>query len=213
MPQLNDKNVLSKRDLRAHHTERSVRVYQAFSDAIAAPSLKAGKFVSPFSRNRMTWIKPSFLWMMYRSGWARKIGQTRVLAIDLDPKGFEWFLRNSCLSCFDPNVYSSKSEWKKCKSSSCVTIQWDPDRSLTLEKMDCRTIQIGLKAEALNQYLDKWILRISDVSDLCVTIHRLKLTSRISDALCLLPKETRYEVAPDIGAKIGLSPVPYAPGS
>jgi len=25
--------------------------------------------------NRMTWIKPNFLWMMYRSGWASKKNQ------------------------------------------------------------------------------------------------------------------------------------------
>ncbi|WP_422570328.1 DUF4291 family protein, partial [Erwinia billingiae] len=29
----------------------------------------------------MTWIKPSFLWMMYRSGWGMKDpGQKRILA-------------------------------------------------------------------------------------------------------------------------------------
>lgn len=33
---------------------------------------------------RMTWIKPSFLWMMYRAGWGFKDkGQRRVLAIDI----------------------------------------------------------------------------------------------------------------------------------
>ncbi|WP_141653813.1 DUF4291 family protein, partial [Erwinia billingiae] len=32
-----------------------------------------GTFASPpFSMTRMTWIKPSFLWMMYRSGWGMK---------------------------------------------------------------------------------------------------------------------------------------------
>ncbi|WP_209018579.1 DUF4291 family protein [Endobacterium cereale] len=32
-------------------------------------ALDKGKFGPPtFSLNRMTWIKPSFLWMMYRCG-------------------------------------------------------------------------------------------------------------------------------------------------
>ncbi len=39
--------------------------------------------------NRMTWIKPNFLWMMYRSGWAVKKNQERILAIKLTKKGFE----------------------------------------------------------------------------------------------------------------------------
>lgn len=42
----------------------------------------------------MTWLEPSFLWMMYRSGCAQKEGQERVLAIDVTRSGFEWALRN-----------------------------------------------------------------------------------------------------------------------
>ena len=36
-----------------------------------------------YSTTRMTWIKPNFLWMMYRSGWAEKKGQENILAIYL----------------------------------------------------------------------------------------------------------------------------------
>ncbi len=50
---------------------------------------------------RMTWIKPSFLWMMYRSGWATKPGQERVLAVELLRSGFEQALSEACLSSFD----------------------------------------------------------------------------------------------------------------
>ncbi|XVQ86939.1 DUF4291 family protein [Microbispora siamensis] len=57
--------------------------YQAYDPATAAPAVAARRFVPPFKRERMTWIKPSFLWMMYRCGWATKPGQTRVLAIDI----------------------------------------------------------------------------------------------------------------------------------
>jgi hypothetical protein len=44
-------------------------VYQAYSPHIAHAAIAAGTFVTPFKQGRMTWIKPSFLWMMYRSGW------------------------------------------------------------------------------------------------------------------------------------------------
>jgi len=40
----------------------------------------------------MTWIKPSFLWMMYRSGWATKPGQEHILATQITRDGFEWAL-------------------------------------------------------------------------------------------------------------------------
>ncbi|MFT5999906.1 MAG: hypothetical protein ACI81P_002365 [Neolewinella sp.] len=31
-----------------------------------------------FSYQRMSWIKPNFLWMMYRCGWAKKQDQERL---------------------------------------------------------------------------------------------------------------------------------------
>jgi hypothetical protein len=59
-----------ERLIRAAYTADTITVYQAYSPEIAEPAAAAGTFVSPFSRDRMTWIKPSFGWMMYLSGWA-----------------------------------------------------------------------------------------------------------------------------------------------
>jgi len=56
------------RQIRALFSARTVTVYQAYAPEIADPALVAGTFVPPFRLGRMTWIKPSFLWMMYRSG-------------------------------------------------------------------------------------------------------------------------------------------------
>jgi hypothetical protein len=50
------------------------------------------------------WIKPSFLWMMYRCGWATKPLQERVLAVEITRTGFEWALAHSCLSHFDADL-------------------------------------------------------------------------------------------------------------
>lgn len=62
-----------EREVRAYFTPAAVRVYQAYSDPIADGALARQTFLSPsFSMTRMTWIKPSFLWMMYRSGWGLK---------------------------------------------------------------------------------------------------------------------------------------------
>jgi hypothetical protein len=63
------------RQVRARYDDDTITVYQAYGHAIADAALAAGTFTSPFSRTRMTWIKPSFLWMMYRCGWAEKPGQ------------------------------------------------------------------------------------------------------------------------------------------
>src|SRR5690242_11075104 len=101
-----------EREIRAFYTPDTIRVYQAFSDEIADTAIKHQTFVSPpFSLNRMTWIKPSFLWMMYRAGWGCKDpGQKRILAIDMTHEGFGWALANSCPSHPDPAM--SHDDWQ-----------------------------------------------------------------------------------------------------
>lgn len=48
------------RQIRATFDATTIRVYQAYSHAIADAALTGGTFVSPpFTRQRMTWIKPS----------------------------------------------------------------------------------------------------------------------------------------------------------
>lgn len=67
------------REVRADFDRESIVVYQAYPDAIADVAVKQQKFGPPFSLGRMTWIKPSFLWLMHRSNWGRKSGQERTM--------------------------------------------------------------------------------------------------------------------------------------
>lgn len=50
------------REIRATFSDDHVLVYQAYGHEIAQATLAAGRFAGPFSRSRMTWIKPSLLW-------------------------------------------------------------------------------------------------------------------------------------------------------
>lgn len=75
--------------IRAVFDDHTITVYQAYSKAIALPAVANQKFVPPFKIERMTWIKPSFLWMMYRCGWATKEGQEHVLAIQIKREGLQ----------------------------------------------------------------------------------------------------------------------------
>jgi len=110
--------------IRAAFDDTTIRVYQAYGDAIADTALAARRFVSPpFSMTRMTWIKPSFLWMMYRSGWGEKDeGQRRILAVDITRSGFEWALRHACLSHMTDS-FADPEEWRALKDASPVRIQ------------------------------------------------------------------------------------------
>ena len=51
--------------------------------------------------------------MMYRSGWATKQGQERILAIDLKREGFDEIVKNAVLSSFREVSDLSKEEWKE----------------------------------------------------------------------------------------------------
>lgn len=183
---------IPKCQVRAVYDEYTIRVYQAYDDKIADTALAAGTFVSPpFSMTRMTWIKPSFLWMMYRAGWGYKdAGQSRILALDITHEGFDWALEHSCLSHAPAGM--SKEEWTRLKAASPVRIQWDPERDLHLQPLQHRAIQIGLSGEAVPLYVNRWIQRIADVTDLAHEIHSLVGSNQINQAKLLLPTERQY---------------------
>ncbi|OEZ58191.1 DUF4291 domain-containing protein [Duganella sp. HH105] len=182
----------SVNEIRAHYDEHTIRVYQAYSDTIADAALAHGTFVSPpFKMERMTWIKPSFLWMMYRSGWAKKdADQSRILAVDISHDGFQWALDHSCLS--HPGTGQDKDEWLAKKEESPVRVQWDPERDIYLQPLQIRAIQIGLSKLAVELYVNEWIKQITDVTFLAHEIHGLIAAGRIEDANNLLPQEIPY---------------------
>lgn len=181
-----------EREIRAYHDEATIRVYQAYSDQIADSALRHQTFVSPpFSMNRMTWIKPSFLWMMYRAGWGFKDeGQRRILAIDITHEAFDWALSHSCPSHPEPGM--SHDDWRALKDRSPVRIQWDPERDLHHAPLSHRAIQIGLSGEAVRLYVSAWIRRITDITAFAHDIRVDVQAGRIEAATQKLPQEAPY---------------------
>ncbi|GIF71696.1 DUF4291 domain-containing protein [Asanoa siamensis] len=180
------------RQVRAHYTADTVTVYQAYRPEIAMPAVAAGRFVAPFKRERMTWIKPSFLWMMYRCGWATKPGQEHVLAVDVTREGFEWALARACLSHYDRAVHDDRKAWSRQLKASPVRVQWDPERTLHLRPLPYRSLQVGLSGEAADRYVDEWIVAITDITP---TVHRIHDLLRAGDeqaAAAQLPDERPY---------------------
>jgi hypothetical protein len=193
------------RQIRALYTDETFTVYQAFSSAIAEAALAAGTFVPPFSRGRATWIKPSFLWMAYRSGWAAKHGQERVLAIQITRAGLHWALEHACLSHYEPGTYADHPGWRHRMDTTCVRIQWDPERGLHHEPLGHRSIQIGLTGQAVTRYVDDWIVSIRDATALMIQIRDLAAAGRLSQARHLLPAEHPYPADPQLASAIGMA--------
>jgi hypothetical protein len=51
----------AEHEIRPHFDRESIVIDQAYPPTIADAALAARRFVPPFSFQRMTWIKPSFL--------------------------------------------------------------------------------------------------------------------------------------------------------
>ncbi|MFE7766795.1 DUF4291 domain-containing protein [Streptomyces sp. NPDC057438] len=188
--------------IRARHTADTVTVYQAYRPEIGGPAARDGRFPAAWKRDRMTWIKPSFLWMMYRCGWGTKEGQETVLAVEMTREGFEWALRRACLSHFVPGLHGDQAEWKRRLRRSSARVQWDPERNLRLGPLPHRSLQLGLVGEAAARYADEWIVGIEDVTPLAREVHAHVRASELDRATALLPYEPPYPVAEDVLAHL-----------
>ncbi|CAM4068996.1 DUF4291 domain-containing protein [Nocardia ninae] len=191
------------RQVRADYDAATVVVYQAYSAEIAEAAVAAGTFVAPFSRDRMTWIKPSFLWMMYRCGWGSKPGQERVLAVTITRSGFEWALWQSCLSHYVPDMYSDQRAWMARLRTSPVRVQWDPERDLHHRPLAHRSLQVGLGGPAVGLYVDRWITGIRDVTAEARRIKGLVADGKLDAAARALPVERPYPLPAEIARVIG----------
>jgi hypothetical protein len=140
----------------------------------------------------MTWIKPSFLWMMYRCGWGAKAGQETVLAVEMSRAGFEWALRHACLSSYVRGVHPDRATWQHQLKRAPARVQWDPERDLHLQPLPYRSLQLGLSGEAVRRYADEWTVAIRDITPLAREIHALIRGGDLASATRLLPSERPY---------------------
>ena len=190
--------------IRARYDRDSITVYQAYGDAIAQPTLKAGRFVEPFSWNRMTWIKPSFLWLMARSNWGQKSGQENILAIRITRTGWEEALSQAVLTSYINRVHQHRDNWREQFENAKVHVQWDPERTIHGKKLEHRSIQVGISRDMIREFNDDWILDIEDLTPLTRKIRKLYLAGETRRAKELLPPEKVYPVSETITKRLGM---------
>lgn len=172
-------------------TNDKILVYQAYNNAIADYALQYQFFGgNGFSYSRMSWIKPNFLWMMYRCGWASKVNQERVLGIWIKKTDFDLILSHSVFSSFDSSIYHSHEDWKQALEMKPVRLQWDPDHDIHGEKQDRKAIQLGIKGDLLQKYGKEMPCSIIDITAF-VKDQKDIIESKKVDQL-EVPKETVY---------------------
>lgn len=182
-----------QQQIRARFDAQHVVVYQAYAPAIAEPALAAQRFVPPFSFERMTWVKPSFLWMMERCGWATKPNQERVLAVHLHRWAFDWALAQAVSTSVEA-------------VGAAVRVQWDPERSARGGKLPYRSLQLGLGRGVCRAYATEWIARLEDVTPLVHRLGALRRAGQWRAVERLLPRERPY--APRVEAPVKPSHAP-----
>lgn len=197
------------RQIRAHYNDATITVYQAYKESIAKAAVEKQKLnASPaFKPGRMTWIKPSWAWMMYRAGYSFKDpGQSHILALRMNHEHFISLLERGVLSS-----HAQKSNpGEQREKSSDVRIQWDPERSAKLEVLPYRSIQIGIPGALSEQWANEWIVEIEDVTEKARELKRViderpDITSEELMALGLVFEERPYDVPESVHTKLEMT--------
>jgi hypothetical protein len=196
--------IMNEFEIRAVFDKETISVFQAFDPAIATPAVKHQKLMPPFSYDRMTWIKPSFLWLMYRSEWAQKAGMERILQIRIRRDAWEKALSEAILTTPEPHVYPDAKAWRKALDAANIRVQWDPERNIRNQRLPYRSIQVGITSNLSETYAKKWIVKIDDITPLVRKIHTLILKGDFEAAEQLLPVESIYPVSTAIQKRLGM---------
>jgi len=179
----------SGKHVMAQFNDEYVIVYQAYKPSIAEYAVEHQKFGGDFKYTRMSWIKPNFLWMMYRAGWAEKEGQERILAIYLRRRFFDELTEIAVASSFHASGAESHDEWKRKVARSDVRLQWDPDHGPNGNKIDRRAIQLGLRGGMLERFGTQEICQIEDVTEF---VHEQKSNVNQPFEKLIVPLEDVY---------------------
>ena len=190
------------REIRVDFDRQTIVVYQAYGPAIADAALAAGRFAPPFSTGRMTWIKPSFLWLMHRSNWGLKGGQERILAVRISREGWERALGLATLTSFDRTIHRSPDAWRAEFLAAPVHLQWDAERSLRGGALPHFSIQVGLGRRVIQEYVDDWTVGITDVTPTVRKIHALIHAGRADQARRHLFPERVYPLGSELARRL-----------
>lgn len=191
-------------EIRADYNQHTITVYQAYNDAIADVAVRDGRFGAPFSFNRMTWIKPSFMWMMERSNWGLKKDQQRILAIRIKRTFFDTLLEQAVLTTPEAHVYPHSGIWETLFAQANVYVQWDPERSINGKKLEHRSLQLGISRNLISQFNEDAIVAIDDLTPLVRKCHNLLINGKTTQAKSFLPPEKIYPVSAAARKALGM---------
>jgi hypothetical protein len=152
----------------------------------------------------MTWIKPSFLWLMHRSNWAQKSGQEYILAVRIKRDAWEKALSLGVLTGYEAGIHASYQQWEQQFAAAKVHIQWDPERSIRGADLGINSIQVGISRFLIEEYVQDWMIALSDYTPLVHKIHGFLKAGELDKAKKLLPRERPYPVTMSVAKALAL---------
>ncbi|RYD56064.1 MAG: DUF4291 family protein [Sphingobacteriales bacterium] len=163
----------------AQFDKESIIVYQAFKDSIAKYAVENQKFGGEdYDFNRVTRLKPSFLWMMYYSGWAKKEDQENVLAIRISRKGFDEILKTAVMA------------GSKQTAGGDIELKWEPYYDLHGNKSERKAAKLVLKGGMLQRYNNEYLIEIQNITPFVKEQQQLLLAHK--EHALKMPRERAY---------------------
>lgn len=187
----------------AEHDEEGVYVYQAFKPKTVEFAVKNGTFGKGFGLERLSWIKPSFGWILRRSKYASQHRMTAIAKIKLHHWAWLEILNQSIPTHFDDRIFKNEDDWQRALNASSVIHQWDPERDLVGRRLPRQSIQVGLRGDTLKKYVTDYIIKVEDVTPLAVEIGRL-VKARKRNMPDATPVEELYTLEDELNLKLGI---------
>ncbi len=160
----------------AQFNNKDIILYQAFKSSIAEYAVREQRLGGPdYDFSRSTCFKPSFLWMMYYSGWAKKEDKENILAITVSRANFELLLEQ---------ITNDDAE---------VKLTWASYYDLRGDKTNRQSARLRLSGQTLRRFNDEMILSIENITPYVKEQQGLMLHNN-TDAI-MLPVERVYTPA------------------
>lgn len=103
--------------------------------------------------------------------------------------------------------------------SKAVRVQWDPERSIRLGRLDYRSLQLGISGDLNKQWIEEWICDIKDITEDVrrwkgyldegaeSSEKRAEMEAKVQEELDGEYKEEVIEVDDEIRARLGMDRV------
>jgi hypothetical protein len=188
------------RELIADYDQSGLFVYQAFKPDTVAEAARQNRFGRGFTFDRLTWIKPSFGWVLHRSEYARKHRMEAIARIKISHAGFLEILGGAVSTSFE-GPFAGEAEWRLALSRSLVRYQWDPDYDLFGRPLSRRALQLGLRGAIVRRYVEEFTLAIEDATALA---HELEAALIKKSEPPAVYEERPYPLSPELRARLAM---------